>query len=625
MKQLPQHVLFPGSGNQPFRFFRLWRRYALPHLPLLSVGFVLILMLSLVPLIDMYLMMYLIDFGIVMNKDMSVVRSVVLLMIGVAVAAGLLKFVQSWINTVTGERISETLRRDIIDRLHRASLASHHDQISGEWISRMLFDATRFRHYLTGNMIGIAYNLLMIAVVTVFLILINVWITLPVVIVLPTMAAISFFWARRLQTDYFRQRRSWDRVVGYMTERLEGVAEICAYGREDEEIREFERVCSEYAEIHTDASLRRSRFSMYLESISFFALSLLIAWSGLFFLESNPTENVNLLFEGARALMPGIWMLGPDQMMASMGMAEGAALTAGMLSAFVLFIGRFLGPLKELAHKYSEYAQMQASGRRLSEILNMPQEREEGLHIPRLSGHIRLEKVSFGYVPDRPVLKEITMEIRPGQHVAVVGPSGAGKTSLVRLLTRFYEPTQGNIYVDDHPIEEIALSSLRKCVTIVPQEPVFFSGTVMENLRFGKPEASIEEIMEAAKAIGAHEMILRLPRGYETRIRQDGSPLSRGQRQMLALVRAMLADPDVIILDEAVSSMDAKTQVMLMQAVRQLLEGRTAVIVAHQLDVARLADVIFVLDEGKIVESGSPEALLSREGVFSKIWAKWVD
>lgn len=620
---MEREVKATSSSQGSYSFVRLWKQYALPHLPMLLISFAFIMILSLLPLADMYLMMYLIDYGVVMSKDFEIVKAAILMMIGIAVLGGVFKFINAWINAQIGEKIAANLRRDLVDRLHRASISKHNNQVSGEWMSRLLFDASRFRHYLTSNIMGIAYNLLYIAVVTVLLAMINIQLTLPVVIILPVVAIITFFWARYLQTDYFNQRASWDKVVGYMNERLDGLADIRAYGREEALIKEFTQKCDEYATIHTNISLRRSRFGAYLESISFLAFAMLIGWAGYQFMNNaNVTQNV--LFEGGKALMPGIWMLDPDKMMASMGMASGNALSAGALSAFVLFIGKFLGPIKELAHKYSEFAQMQAAGQRLTEILYVEEEREDGVQLNNPQGRIRFENVTFQYEEERQVLQNVSLEIKAGQHVAIVGPTGAGKTSLVNLITRFYEPMGGKVLIDDTNVSDVALSSLRQNVTVVPQDPVFFNGTIMENLRFGRPDATEEQIMQAAKSIGAHEIFLKLPRGYQTPITQSGKPLSKGQRQLVALVRATLIDPKVIILDEVLSAMDASMQVTLMQAVRTLMNGRTAIIIAHQLDVARLADQIYVLDEGRIVESGTGDELLANDGRFNQLWAKWI-
>jgi ATP-binding cassette subfamily B protein/subfamily B ATP-binding cassette protein MsbA len=534
----------------------------------------------------------------------------------------LIKMMNTFITSRLSAQLSIRLRHDLLTRLHAMSLGAHRARAGGEWDSRVLFDADRLRGLLSSAVLKTVHNVLVLVAATAFLLLIAPQLTLPVVVFIPVAAVVALRWSRRLQPGYADQQRIWDRIVGLMSSRLRGRAEIAAYGRADDEIARFDELAGQYREMHTRTTINRTQLSSALELCTYIVTAVLVFVGGVQLLSGNAGHELSTAFHGARALMPAGWMLvGVHKMMASMGMAaSAAALSAGALSAFVLFAGRMVGPIRGLSHQYGELARMQVAARRVLDVLDAPVEREGGMELPPVAGRLAFEDVWFSYNRGPAVVRGVSFTVEPGQRVALVGPTGAGKTTLVQLLGGFYEPERGRVTVDGHDLREVSLRSLREQVMAVPQDTDLFEGTVAENIRFGRPDASEEEVIAAARDIGAHETLQALPAGYETRVGDNGRRLSSGQRQLVALARASLANPRVIVFDEALSAVDAATQDTVLQALQRLLAGRTAVLVTHQLDVLRHVDELLVLDAGRIVEHGSLDELVRAGDRFARLW-----
>jgi ATP-binding cassette, subfamily B, bacterial len=302
-------------------------------------------------------------------------------------------------------------------------------------------------------------------------------------------------------------------------------------------------------------------------------------------------------------------------------------VTIGTLFAFLLYVQNFFDPVQQLSQLYNTFLSATAA---LDKIMDVLDEEPEVVDapvarpLPEVQGHVRFEDVHFSYGRGPEVLHGIDLDVPPGTTVALVGHTGAGKSTLAKLLARFYDPTEGRITIDGHDLRDVTQDSLRRQLGIVPQEGFLFAGTVTENVAFGRPDATPEEVVRAAQAVGAHEFILRLEDGYETQLQERGTRLSLGQRQLVALARALLADPRILILDEATSSVDIGTEQKIEQALRLLLAGRTAFIIAHRLSTIRDADLIVVLEHGQIVEQGSHDELLQRRGLYTSLYGDWV-
>jgi ATP-binding cassette subfamily B protein/subfamily B ATP-binding cassette protein MsbA len=315
---------------------------------------------------------------------------------------------------------------------------------------------------------------------------------------------------------------------------------------------------------------------------------------------------------------------------AALGDQSGAsAITPGVLVAFLLYINRFFEPISDLSRRYDSFQSTMAGGERILTLLDTPvevQDDPEAIDLPLIRGEVRFENVSFHYSDagpgegSQPVLDGINLHVPPGQTVALVGETGAGKTTLVKLIARFHDPTEGRVLIDGYDLRRVTQSSLRRQMGIVLQDPFLFSGTVAENIHFGRLEASAAEVQAAAMAVGAHDFISRLRAGYDTPVEEGGATLSVGQRQLISFARALLADPRILILDEATSSVDTQTERMIQQALARLLKGRTAFVIAHRLSTVVHADRIVVIHHGRLVEEGTHEELLAKGGYYYQLY-----
>jgi ABC-type multidrug transport system fused ATPase/permease subunit len=597
---------------------RRFAPYLRPNKVVFTAALLTTVLYTVLGLFEMYTIMIGISYIVVGN--MVAISAIALQLVAIALALSLLRLVNTAVTVRLNQRMTVAIRQDLISRLHRLSLSTNGEQISGAWMSKVLFEADRFRDFLTSRLLGILHSVVWFAAVAIFLLSISPKVTAPTLLALPLMAYIAIRRVRNMSGEWQQQREEWDHIVGYLTQRLEGTPDIRAFGRERAMLAEFDALAERYRKIHTGLAKRRVSLASYLDFCVYIALALLIFFGGLQ-IEHQGTLGNSLFFKFAAGMMPMTWaLLGANSMMAAMGMASGAALAAGTLAAFVLFTKRMLNPVRDISHQLGEFADLKVSTGRILDILDLPPETSEGAVLGTMSGHVEFDHVTFSYVHGTPVLHDISLEISPGEHLAIVGPTGAGKSSLVQLLVRYYEPDSGTIRLDGHELASLAPPSVRANVIVVAQEAQLFAGTVMENIRFARPEASDDEVIAAARAVGADEIISALPAGYATQAGDRGTRLSVGERQLVALARAMLADRQIVVLDEAVSSVDPARQLAVLAATRKLLAGRTAIIVAHWLDLVREADRVVVLDHGRIVEADTPARLLASPSRFAELW-----
>jgi ABC-type multidrug transport system fused ATPase/permease subunit len=421
--------------------------------------------------------------------------------------------------------------------------------------------------------------------IVIMMLILNAQLAMVTFTVIPILLIGTILLGEKVREAYRLTRKKISGVTANLAESISGMRVVQSFSREMANAQQFDRVNVE----NLQANIQAARVS------------------ALFF------PIVDVLGSIGTCLV--IWFGGT--------LVMGDALTLGVLAAFMAYVTRFFMPIREISMLYNNVQSALAATERITEILDAEsevEEAEDAIELPRVKGEIKFNDVSFGYAPDNFVLNNIDLEIKENQRIALVGPTGAGKTSLASLVARFYDPQKGNITIDGYDVRKVTLKSLRSQMGIVLQDPLLFSGTIRENITYGRPDATEPEIVEAAKAVGAHDFVMNFAQGYDTVVGERGIRLSMGQRQLISFARALLADPRVLILDEATSSVDAYTELLIQNALKKLLEKRTTLIIAHRLSTVRSADRIIVVDNGRIVDTGTHEELMRREGLYRKLF-----
>ena len=495
--------------------------------------------------------------------------------------------------TVTGTlaaRVMHDLRIRVFTHFQRLSLDFFTNEKAGVLMSRMTSDIENLQQLIQDGISSFALQGLTMVVITAILFNLNVMLaTWTVLLVVPVLVISSIWFHRASETGYLLSRDRIANVLADLSESLYGIRVVTANNRQHRNIRNHRHVVGAYRDAN-------------------------------FF-----TGRVNSIY-GPATIMIGI--LGQALLLGIGGdMVLHHRLSIGALIAFFLYLNRFFQPIQLLVQQYNSLQQGRSSVIRLRELLETApgvDEAEGAIGLPTLSGRITFEHVSFGYDPARPVLVDVNLEIAPGESVAFVGPTGAGKSTLAKLANRFYDPTEGRVLLDGVDVRTVTLHSLRSQLGVVPQEPFLFAGSIRTNLRFGRTGITDEEIEEAVEVVGLGDLIERLPLGLDTEVHERGQTLSSGERQLLALARAFLARPRVLILDEATSSLDLRSETIIERALDRLLEGRSAILIAHRLTTAQRADRIVVIDQGGILEVGTPAELIAHRGAYAQMHAAWL-
>ncbi len=564
------------------------RRFLRPHLGALGVALVLVVVETLAGLAGPLLTQIGIDDGITAG-DRSVLTTVGLAYLGVIVVNSAASALRITFTSRLGETLMYELRVRLFSHFQRLSIDFFTEEKAGRLMSRMTSDIESLTMLFQEGIVNMVVQVLTLTVILVVLVSVDPLLTGVLVAgVVPILVVATLWFRSASDRGYTRVRDRIADVLADLSESLGGIRIIAAHNRRAHNVVHHRNVVGE----HLDANLYTARAgSLY----------------------GPGTEAVGIL---GQALIVGI----------GGSMVLDGRLTLGQLTLFVLYLTYFFAPIQQLVQLYNTYQQGQAAIAKLRDVLATEPtvaESPGAFDLPPVQGAIQLEGVGFAYVPGRDVLCGVDLHIAPGETVALVGPTGAGKSTIAKLITRFHDPTAGVVRIDGHDLREVTLTSLRSQLGIVPQEPFLFHGTIRDNIAFSRPDAPDAEVEAAVRAVGLDTLVDRLPQGLDTPVHERGSSLSSGERQLLALARAFLSRPRVLVLDEATSNLDLQSESIIEAALDAVLEGRTAVLIAHRLATARRADTIAVVDQGGIVEIGTHDELVAQGGRYAAMNATW--
>ena len=572
------------KAKEPNKVIRRLLEYLKPYKIQLTFVTILIIASTLLSLVTPFLIGRTIDVYIIQG-DIQGLQVIVIWLLVLFIFNWVLQAAQGWIMSTITQNSLKGIRQEVFDHLQELDLAFFDKTTSGELMSRITNDIEAISTALTQNITQLVANLLSMVGIIITMFLLNVWLALSSLIIVPLQVIVTLIIGRKTLAGFRSLQGNLGSLNSMIEETISGQKIISAYNQQTYYQTRFQK-------INTD---------VMNNSISALQWALLI----------QPIVTVLSNFGIVTVVGIGAWL------------SIRGLVTIGTITAFISYTRSFAQPLRGIGELYNSVQTALAGAERVFEILDTRPEivdSYEACFLDRFDGEIVFQDVDFEYVPSVPVLRNINLKAEPGEMIAIVGPTGAGKTTIINLLTRFYDIPRGVITIDGYNVKEIGKACLRRELGLVLQDIILFSGTVMENIRYGRLEATDDECIEAAKLANAHQFIVRLPNGYQTELAGRGENLSLGQRQLLSIARAILADPSVLILDEATSSVDTRTESQIQQALLNLMKGRTSFIIAHRLSTIRNADQILVIKDGELIEKGTHEELLSKEGFYHKLY-----
>jgi ATP-binding cassette subfamily B multidrug efflux pump len=593
------HFHGPGRGrldaddlslkNVSFKQLGRTKEFVMPFLPRLSIAMVLVIVLGILGLQGPVIIGRVVDLVETTTATYDRLHSFVTLYVGLQLAIAVLRYTQTYVMSWTGQHMLYSIRKKLFVHLQDLGLDFYDKLQAGRIMSRVVNDVESINHLLAGGSLNLLSDFVNIFGIVYIMIRLNARLAMITFATLPLLFFTIYVLQSRLTRAYHKTRRKLADIAANLQESISGMKITQAFSREDQNADRFNDTNRENFQAQMEAARLHAVFFPLVDIISTIGVGLVYYYGGI-----------------------------------RMSLGD-AAVTIGTITIFVNYTNRLFWPIRNLVEVWNWVLQAAVSSERVFEVLDTEpnvQDKPDAIELPSVEGHVEFRDITFGYDPSLPVLHNVNIEARPDETIALVGPTGAGKSSVINLLCRFYDVQGGAVMVDGHDVRDVTIQSLRRNLGIVLQDTVLFSGTIRENIRYGRLTATDEEVEEAAKVVGAHDFIMRQPEGYDTEVRERGSRLSVGQRQLLAFARALLADPRILILDEATSSVDAYTELLIQRALEKLFKGRTSIVIAHRLSTIRNADRIYVIDKGRVVEVGNHEELVSEGGLYKSLYEK---
>jgi ABC-type multidrug transport system fused ATPase/permease subunit len=519
------------------------------------------------------------------TRNFNGLNIAVLIYIGLALLMWGGQYLETLFLSYSGQGILYKMRTQMFTHLNQLSMSFFDHNKVGKVMSRVQNDVNELETLLTEDIIYLIADTLTLIGIAVVMLIMNPRLALITLSVVPILVIVLVIWQKYARVAFIRVRQAIAVVNDNLQESISGVRVTQAMSREEVNSGQFDTVNKAHLEANVSAAKLQAFMMPVVQILTDTGFCLVLVFGGIEVLHGQTT--------------------------------------AGVMLAFLLYVQRFFAPIQDLTSMYTDLQQSMASGVRIFELMDVEPEikdKPDALEMPPIKGNISLQHVSFGYEPGADVLHDVDFKVNPGETVAVVGRTGAGKSSLASLITRLYETHNGDVLIDGHSVISVTQQSLRRQIAVVPQDPFLFSGTIEDNIRFGRPEASHEEVIEAAKTAGVHEAFIRLEHGYNTVVGERGSNLSGGERQFVCLARAIISNPEVLIMDEATSSVDTNTERIIQESMGHIAQGRTCIIIAHRLSTVTSADRIVVFEQGKIVETGSHQELMARQGLYYQLF-----
>ena len=515
---------------------------------------------------------------------LSILKFACIAVVGIAILDAVFSYAEKYLTTSVGQWVTHDLRRALYSHLQRLSLSYHDQKRTGDLISTVTSDIDSIQSFITSGLLGVFINMITLVGMVVVMFFLNWRFTLIALSIAPALFAIVYTYTRRIKKASREVRKKESEIVSVIEEVLGSIRVVKAFAREDYESKRLEEESLEGVEIALRARSLKAKLAPIVQ---------IVVAVGTFL----------VLWFGGRMVLTG-------------------AITAGSLVVFIQYLSKMYKPMQELSKMTDSYSKALVGYERIQEILETEREVKDlprAKAAPRFRGKIEFEHVSFSYSPESPILEDLSLTIRPGQVAAFVGPTGAGKTTIISLIPRFYDPTSGIIKIDGVDVRQFRQRSLRQQISFVLQETVLFHGPLWQNIAYGKPDAMRNEITRAAELANASEFIDRMPEGYNTIVGERGMTLSGGQRQRIAIARALIRNTPILILDEPTSDLDAGSEKLVYEALDRLMKGKTVITIAHRLSTIRSADVIFVIKDRRLVEQGTHDELVREGGVYAEL------